>query len=309
MKTYLEKFILPTAEQEEGFISGLDYMRAVELRTRYPFDIFGEKGFSQIDFAPITIFYGGNGSGKSTLLNVITQRLKLRRIAPRNDSELFDEYCALCRYKTGWDEDWDAPFEIPTGSALLTSDDVFEYMFAARMHDKQLDEQYKDAYEFYFAKRGKDKKKAALAEYYGVEDYETNREITLALSRSHSARTFAEKVVGKKARHQSNGETALDFFNKMIKDERLYLLDEPENSLSPKLQTQLAEILETSARACGCQFVIATHSPLLLSLKGAKIYDLDAVPVDVKLWQELENVKIYFEHFEKHRQLFKSEKK
>ena len=57
------------------------------------------------------------------------------------------------------------------------------------------------------------------------------------------------------------------------------------------------KFLEDSARFTGCQFVISTHSPFLLSIQGAKIYDLDENPVDVKRWTELENVRIYYDFF------------
>lgn len=54
----------------------------------------------------------------------------------------------------------------------------------------------------------------------------------------------------------------------------------------------------------GCQFVIATHSPFLLSMPQAKIYDLDEEIVDVKKWFELANVRAYYEFFKKHEQEF-----
>lgn len=54
----------------------------------------------------------------------------------------------------------------------------------------------------------------------------------------------------------------------------------------------------------GCQFIIATHSPFLLALPGARIYDLDETPVDIKKWWQLENPKIYYEFFERHRDKF-----
>lgn len=78
----------------------------------------------------------------------------------------------------------------------------------------------------------------------------------------------------------------------------------PENSLSPEKQQELVRFIEDSARFFGCQFVISTHSPLVLALKGAKIYDLDEDPVDIKKWTELANVRAYFEFFEKHRDCF-----
>lgn len=46
--------------------------------------------------------------------------------------------------------------------------------------------------------------------------------------------------------------------------------------------------------------MIATHSPFVLAIRGAKIYDLDEEPVDVKRWTELENVRAYYEFFKKH---------
>ena len=57
---------------------------------------------------------------------------------------------------------------------------------------------------------------------------------------------------------------------------------------------------------CGCQFIIATHSPFLLSMEGARIYDLDADPVEVRNWWELENVRIYYDFFREHEELFRT---
>ena len=101
-------------------------------------------------------------------------------------------------------------------------------------------------------------------------------------------------------------ETALQYFNARLKNDTLYCLDEPENSLSPKMQLELVKRLEEKAYYCGCQFIIATHSPFLLALDGAKIYDLDSSPVETKKWWELENTQIYYEFFKKHEKLFKN---
>ncbi|MBR4214323.1 MAG: hypothetical protein IKR94_03295, partial [Bacteroidales bacterium] len=66
----------------------------------------------------------------------------------------------------------------------------------------------------------------------------------------------------------------------------------------------LAQYIEESAWACGCQFIIATHSPFLLAMERTKIYDLDANPVDIKQWTALENVKIYRDFFRQHEKDF-----
>ena len=106
-------------------------------------------------------------------------------------------------------------------------------------------------------------------------------------------------------RERSNGESAFAYFTQKIKNDALYLLDEPENSLSVQLQKQLATFLQDSARFYGCQLVIATHSPFILAMRGAKIYDLDADPVDVKPWTELKNVREWYEFFKENSDKFK----
>ena len=82
------------------------------------------------------------------------------------------------------------------------------------------------------------------------------------------------------------------------------MLDEPENSLSPVKQQELTKFIEDSARFFKCQLIIATHSPFLLAMKGAKIYDLDEDPVDIKRWTELENVRAYYRLFKAHERAF-----
>ena len=83
-------------------------------------------------------------------------------------------------------------------------------------------------------------------------------------------------------------------------------MDEPENSLSLERQMELADYIMSSARFFESQFIIATHSPVFLSMKGAKIYDLDADPVDIKPWTELTGMREWFDFFMKHREEFEA---
>ena len=75
---------------------------------------------------------------------------------------------------------------------------------------------------------------------------------------------------------------------------------EPENSLSPEKQMELVRLIEDCVRFFGCQVIIASHSPFILSMRYAKIYDLDEQPVDVKKWTELRNVRTYYDFFKEH---------
>ncbi len=297
---YLESFSLPI-DKEQAMIS----KRMAEnggshgyIDNIYPCGLFGEKQLYEIIFRNITIFYGGNGSGKSTLLNLIAAKLELNRIAPFNSSELFDRYAANCTYTLDYDDEGFRQ-RIPNGSRIITSDDIFDYMLTVRTNNSEIGEEIE---------RGKDEhrklKYGDTVKFNGMDDYEALRMQVLARSKSVSRRQFIRRTVGQEVKLNSNGETALSYFEQKLKNDTLYCLDEPENSMSPKMQLELMEMLSKLARYCGCQFIIATHSPFLLSLDGARIYDLDADPVDIKNWWELENTMIYYEFFTQHKHLF-----
>ena len=89
-----------------------------------------------------------------------------------------------------------------------------------------------------------------------------------------------------------------------LEPDALYLLDEPEVSLSPANQVALAERLNEMARFLRCQFVIATHSPFLLGTLNARIYDLDSGELEERQWQQLANVRYFYEFFKKHKDEF-----
>ena len=102
----------------------------------------------------------------------------------------------------------------------------------------------------------------------------------------------------------SNGETSLRFFEEFLLPDALYLLDEPEVSLSPANQVLLAEEINRLSRFLGCQFIIATHSPFMLGTLDAKIYDLDSDDYKVSRWSELENVRYFYDFFRKRKNEF-----
>jgi predicted ATPase len=81
----------------------------------------------------------------------------------------------------------------------------------------------------------------------------------------------------------------MDLFTERIKPGGLYLLDEPEAPLSPRRQIAFLDVLARSARA-GAQFIIATHSPILLACPEARIYSFDQTPIAEVAYADLEHV-------------------
>ena len=297
---YLESFTLPINKETELLSKRAAHNggRYGYIDNPYPCGLFSEKELKEIRFDKITIFYGGNGSGKSTLLNLISEKLKLNRIAPYNSGEMFASYVSKCKYTMGYDEEG-FEYRIPNGSRIITSDDIFDYMLTVRTNNNEISESKEIA-----RKDWAKQKYGETVKFNSMEDYEALRLQVLARQKSLSRRQFIRKTAGHEVKLNSNGETALIYFDQKLKNDKLYCLDEPENSMSPKMQLELVKMLEEMARYCGCQFIIATHSPFLLSLDGAKIYDLDSNPVTTRNWWELENTRLYFDFFEKHRKLF-----
>jgi len=94
---------------------------------------------------------------------------------------------------------------------------------------------------------------------------------------------------------QSHGQSIMSFFRSRFSRPGLYLLDEPETALSPKTQLALRELLADGRGNGDAQFIIATHSPILLSTPGAAIYSFDHVPVRRVAYEETEHYRVYRE--------------
>jgi predicted ATPase len=79
---------------------------------------------------------------------------------------------------------------------------------------------------------------------------------------------------GRSLHEQSHGESFFALFKNRFRDHGLYLLDEPEAALSPTRQVEFLVLMHDSIRR-GCQFVIATHSPIVMAYPDARIHLLD----------------------------------
>lgn len=284
--------------QEERFCSQV-YLESFTLNTDvrpvYPYKVISPMGIRQIDFAPITILYGSNGSGKSTLLNVIANRIEIGKKTEGNTNAYFSSYVEKCSYQV-------SPFFlIPDDSVFVRSEDIMDGIMKGR-------------------KRYSSAKKMARKSATSMPDApegSTQDKINNLLNNpdklSSSDRFFLSRCGGISAMEEingiadmfeSNGEIAFSRMQEVIMPDSLCFLDEPEVSLSPIYQKKLANMIEMFATNLRTQFVIATHSPFFLSIKDARIYDLDSHPAQIRQWQDLQNMRVYFELFENNKEQF-----
>ena len=251
----------------------------------YPYNVFSGKYIEPFVFAPITVFYGNNGSGKSTLLNIIANSLELKgkEYATSNSYGIVD-YCGTfsseCSYSFGEDDFGQVIRSLPKDSRYIKSEDILYEI--KKIQQKQV---LSDGMAYDYVQKGMSLREAK--QFLSSKEGRKQKEYIL----------FAQEKY-------SNGETSLQYFEEYLHPNALYLLDEPEVSLSPANQVALAGEINKMARLLQCQFIIATHSPFMLGTLIAKIYNLDTKEYDIAKWSELENVRYFYDFFKKHEKEF-----
>ncbi len=251
----------------------------------YPYNVFHRKDIDPFIFAPITVLYGNNGSGKSTILNIIANKLMLtgKEYATSNSFGIVD-YCGKfsseCQFSYGEDEFGNVFRKFPENSRFIKSEDILYEI--KKIQQRQI---LSDGMEYDYMKNGHSQKEAE-------DNFQTQE-----------GRNQIEYIEFAQEKY-SNGETAMQFFEEYLLPDALYLLDEPEVSLSPANQVLLAKEINKLARLLSCQFIIATHSPFMLGTLNAKIYNIDKDDYSICEWYELENVRYFYDFFKKHEKEF-----
>ena len=188
--------------------------------TFYPFQVLSKHGLTRLDFEPVTILYGGNGSGKTTALNVIAEKLALDRDTLYNRSNFFEDYTGMC--------DYEEEMPIPKESRIITSDDVFDFMLNLRSINDRINLKREQLFADYL------EDKYSHFQMKSLDDYERLKKVNMAKRKTQSR--YVRENLMDNVREHSNGESAFIYFSEKINENGLYLLDEPENSLSPERQ-------------------------------------------------------------------------
>jgi predicted ATPase len=214
---------------------------------------------------PVTFFVGENGSGKSTLLEAIAIAAQLAAVGStelKKDDSLGAQRGLASALKLVWSRHTARGF-------FLRAEDFFG--FTRRVSEMRS--------EFH----------AQLAEiernYVGRSEHAKS----LAMMPARRSLVELEQMYGVDLDANSHGQSFLKLFGSRFVPGGLYLLDEPEAPLSPQSQLALMVMMQDMI-AQHAQFIIATHSPILLAYPGARIYNFDRAPVSEVPYEELDLV-------------------
>lgn len=250
------------------------HLRSIELRSLgeradYPFSVPAIAGLTGIEFtAPVTFLVGENGSGKSTFMEALAiaaRSITVGSVDAHRDESLKPLQELARQLKLAWAKRTHKGF-------FLRAEDFFG--FAKRMGQMRAELE------------------ADLAtidrEYVGRSD----KAKSLAAMPYNNELAAMERRYGVDLTARSHGESFLNLFQSRFVPDGLYLLDEPEAPLSPLRQVGFLALLNEMTTTHNAQFIIATHSPILMAFPGATILNFDSVPVRPVAWDALEHVMI-----------------
>jgi predicted ATPase len=217
--------------------------------------------------APVTFFVGENGSGKSTLLEAIA--IAARSITVGTAQAVSD----------------------PSLSPVRQLADQLRLSWGKRTHRGF----FMRAEDFFGFARGMQTLRDELIQQ--LREIEADQTLSEA-ARAYAAMPFASQLAGLSQSYgegldtRSHGEAFLTLFQDRLVPDGFYLLDEPEAPLSPRRQLSLLAMLRDAVDYAGAQFVIATHSPILMAYPGAAIFAFDELGLSAVPYAEVDHVAI-----------------
>jgi predicted ATPase len=110
-------------------------------------------------------------------------------------------------------------------------------------------------------------------------------------ARRHKDPSVYDSYGGRSLHSRSHGEMFLTIVQERMRSESLFLLDEPEAALSPTRQLTLLKEIDWLVRS-GCQFVIATHSPILMGYPDSIVYELGDFGIRETDWKSTDHYTI-----------------
>jgi predicted ATPase len=264
-----ERAILKALDQSGAVI----HLREVSVRPGshgdvFPFNVPAVKSLPPLSFeSPVTFLVGENGTGKSTLLEALAIAAGLPAIASESlaqDETLAAQRDLAAALRLAWNRRTHRGFFLRAEDFFGFTRELSRSRDAFRRELEAIDEAYRD--------------RSPLARN---------------LARGPIAGSLAdmERRYGVDLDASSHGQSFFRLFQSRFVPGGLYLLDEPEAPLSPQSQLGLIAMMKEMLGQ-DAQFIIATHSPILLAFPGAGIYTFDEPPVHAVAFDDLEHVRL-----------------
>ena len=235
----------------------------------FPFALPLIRNLGRLEFgAPVTFWVGENGTGKSTLLEALAVACLLPNWG--SDEALADASLGHARALADWLR---LSWSVRTRRGFwMRAEDFLGGQRRSNALRAELN--------------------AQLARYDAELDQAPDDAGLLNARNAVAGQVGAiERSYGADAEARSHGEAFLNVFEKQLVSNGLFILDEPETPLSPLRQLALLKLMKSAVEAGG-QFIIATHSPILMAYQGAQIWSFDAPPPRVIAWDETEHVRL-----------------
>jgi len=233
-------------------------------RDEFPFTVPSLRAIDELAFtAPVTLLVGENGTGKSTLVEALAVAAGSVAAAGEpleRDPSLTAARALADAMRLVWNKRTSRGF-------FMRAEDFFRYVRRVQQEAQDLQ---------------------TMGEDFGDRFSGYGRQLAVGLARGQ--RHALTSRYGGDLDARSHGESFIAFFQARLVPGGLYVLDEPEAALSPQRQlTFLAMIRDMVER--DCQFVVATHSPVLMAIPGAAIVSLDETPPRPVDFDDLEHVR------------------
>jgi len=229
----------------------MPYLSSIHINTEkkhpYPYDVPAVKYAKHIDLSNnITFIIGENGTGKSTLLESIACRLQL----PHMDGKGYGKKCfdAAKRLLPYLELDWNIERSV---GFFFRAEDFGDFLNSIHRSDVDLHNQ--------MSYLNDDVPPQIIQQMKDSANYQLHQ---------------VRKNYGQELDSFSHGEAYMHIMNQMVNQRGIYLLDEPEASLSPSKQSAFIYFLQNHLQHFNSQFIIATHSPMLMAYPDATIYEI-----------------------------------
>jgi len=228
----------------------MSYIKSVHINTEktnpFPFNVPAIKHARGIGLSELNFFIGDNGTGKSTLLETIAFRLQL----PHIDGSSYSKAAFQAAVNLSPFLELTFAIDLPIGF-FFRAEDFGDFMNSINRQDAVLHGQLKDL-------------EGEVPDAI-IQEMKDNANFQIY----HMRKNFGQDL-----NSFSHGEAYLRIIQEKVRSKGIFILDEPEAALSPAKQLSLIYHIKEHLKLHTSQFIIATHSPILMAIPGATLYEI-----------------------------------